>query len=194
MRRGTQVEFDDIELMMQVKVNDHDAFEMLVEKYKGPIINFFYRQCSSRELSEDYSQEVFIKLWQTRARYKPVGKFSSFLFQIASNHWKDIYRKNKRTPNQVSVENLVLVDKNRGPDDMLASVELSERLSQAIATLPEKYRTTFILSEVNNLSYMEIADILKCPKGTVSSRKSEALKLLRKKLAKFNEEENSNSA
>jgi RNA polymerase sigma-70 factor (ECF subfamily) len=149
---------------------------------------FFYRLLPDIEQAKDCSQETFLRLWRDRARYFPKGNFATYLFRVAKNHFLDRCRQQKSRINLQSIStdcSQLGSQKTDLPDDpfnMTLEHEIESAISSAIARLSETHRLVYVLSEVQHLSYREIAEVLGCPVGTVSSRKVEALKKLRELL------------
>jgi len=187
-------EYSDEQLMSLAMNNDTFAFEELFRRYKRRLFAFFYRMRPDVEEAKDCSQEVALKLWRERARYTPKGRFSTYLFRIAKNHFLDRYRQQKHriklqpvSPNDSEVDSeksSLLTD----PYSTAVANEIGAVIHRAIARLPEMHRFVYVLSEEQRLSYREIADIIGCPIGTVSSRKVEALKKLREFLRPLRDE------
>ncbi len=187
-------DYSDEELMSLAMNNDTSAFEELFRRYKHRLFAFFYRMRPDVEEAKDCSQEVVLKLWRERARYTQKGRFPTYLFRIAKNHFLDRYRQQKRrvkfqpiSPNDSeadSEKSSLLTD----PYSTAVANEIGSVVRRAIARLPEIHRFVYVLSEEQRMSYREIADILGCPVGTVSSRKVEALKKLREFLRPLRDE------
>jgi len=192
-QKGVLVNMSDEELMVEYGKGAEWAFELLVEKYQKPLINFFYRALRERSQAEDLAQEVFLGLFRAGRRYKPQAKFSTFLFRIASNVLASEVRKRVRRPQTVPL----VVDtgdegngsETRQIEDTSASVTaqvetdmLGEAIRDAVAELPLGQRTVFLLRMYQGLSYEEIAKAMRCPIGTVKSRMSRAERALRPKL------------
>ena len=185
---------DDITLMLKVKNGNHSAFTLLHQKHKKKILNYFrYHYNPYPYLSaEDYTQEVFLRLWENRENYRPdtEAEFCTYLFAIAKNFRKNLYRKKKKEYPNVSLNAIeddkdrpfqIADPKNTDPSQILLQKEEDTRLKEAIDSLPEKQREIFSLKEYNGFSYKEIARILGCPLGTVRSRKNLAKKKLKEK-------------
>jgi RNA polymerase sigma-70 factor (ECF subfamily) len=178
-------EYSDEELMSLAMGNDIRAFEELFRRYNRRLFAFFYRLLPDIEQAKDCSQETFLRLWRDRARYARKGSFSTYLFRIAKNHFVDRYRQKKARINlqpislDCSQPHSDKADLHNDPFQTTVGNEIESVISNAIARLPEMHRFVYVLSEMQRLSYREIADILDCPVGTVSSRKVEALKKLR---------------
>src|SRR5438067_2350130 len=75
----------DVQLMLDVKSGDERSFELLLQRYRTPLVNFLYRMVRSREQAEDLAQEVFIRVYRAREEYVPSAKFTTWLFRIATN-------------------------------------------------------------------------------------------------------------
>ena len=184
----------DEELMSFVRNQDVSAFEELFGRYERRVFAFFYRLIWNAEEARDCTQETFLRLWRGRAGYAPTGKFSTYIFQIAKNHFLHECQKHKSRPNlkQTTAGSL-----QRSPDDealpdgafsQAMAHEIGSAISKAVCSLPEAHRLVYVLSEGQRLSYQEIAEILDCPVGTVSSRKVEAVRKLRRLLKPLRDE------
>ena len=92
------------ELMLRAGQGDLEAFESLHRRFGKPVFNFFFRLTWDRQASEDMTQEVFVKLWKAAPRYRPTAKFTTFLFQIAKNHWLNELDRRRRRPAVQSLE------------------------------------------------------------------------------------------
>ena len=144
-------------------------------------------------------KRFFLRIWKSRKRYQASAKFTTFMFQIAKNYWLNQEAKKRRRPlmhffskiskNVETDKRLIIKEKQKLPEANLLNIELREILQNAIQGLGKKYRIVFVLSEINNLKYKEIAEVLNIPIGTVKSRMFIAEKKLRKKLSKYIEED-----
>jgi RNA polymerase sigma-70 factor (ECF subfamily) len=181
-------EYSDEELMSLAAGSDIHAFEELFRRYNRRLFAFFYRLLPDIEQAKDCSQDTFLRLWRDRARYARKGSFSTYIFRIAKNHFVDRYRQQKSRINlrpifpDCSQAGYKKPGLQSDPFNVTVENEIESVIAGAIARLPETHRLVYVLSEEQRLSYREIADILSCPVGTVSSRKVEALKKLRELL------------
>src|SRR5881296_2616805 len=75
----------DAELMLRVKEGDSASFERLLEKYRLPVINYLYRMVQNQGIAEELAQEVFFRVYRSRASYEPTAKFTTWLFRIATH-------------------------------------------------------------------------------------------------------------
>ena len=180
--------------MSLVQKHEISAFEELFRRYDRRIFAFFWRLCANRQEAEDGTQETFLRLWKARVRYEPAGKFSTYLFQIAKNHFLHEPEKRDRRMDsqQPSATSLSATSSEPASSDrvdgrMLAS-ELQAAVNEAVARLPEAQRLVYVLSEQEGMSYKQVAEVLDCPVGTVSSRKVEAVRRLRELLQPLRDE------
>lgn len=190
---SSMTNYTDEELMSFVRNQDVSAFEELFGRYERRVFGFFYRLIWNAEEARDCTQETFLRLWKGRAGYAPKGKFSTYIFQIAKNHFLNEHQKHKsRTDLRASSDaSQRPLEDEALPDSTYRQAvahEIGTAISKAITELPEAHRMVYVLSEEQRLSYKEIAEILDCPVGTVSSRKVEAIRKLRKLLEPLRDE------
>ena len=186
--------YTDEELMNSVGNQDISAFEELFGRYERRVFTFFYHMVPNIEEARDCTQETFLRLWRGRAGYSPNGRFSTYIFQIAKNHFLHEHQRRKA---RIALKHF---DGDNTPgclQEQVASYdgyhramahEIGLAIGEAVASLPEIHRMVYILSEEQKLSYKQIANILDCPVGTVSSRKVEAIRKLRKLLEPLRDE------
>jgi RNA polymerase sigma-70 factor, ECF subfamily len=172
--------------MTRAQKQDVCAFEELFRRYEQRVFAFFWRLRADRSEAEDGTQETFLRLWKARERYEPAAKFSTYLFQIAKNHFlHERAKQGRRTrSSQPSASEPVA----RGADDRVLAGELHAAVQGAVARLPESLRLVYVLTEQEGMSYRQAAGVLDCPVGTVSSRKVEAVRRLREWLEPLRDE------
>jgi RNA polymerase sigma-70 factor (ECF subfamily) len=171
------------------------AFATIVDRYKNRLQNVIYRYIRDYQRSEDLAQEAFVRVYLHRERYRKTGKFSTWIFTIAVNLAKNEIRRKVRLRNVLSLEHLMellgsseplLKDENQPSTDRRAERgQTGEVVAKAITKLPEVYRETLILRDIEGLTYEEIAEILDIPGGTVRSRINRARLMLKDKLKGF---------
>ena len=177
---------DDI-LMTDFRNGDRGAFDLLVSRYKWDIFRFILSKVKDRELASDLTQDVFVKIYKSADTYFATGKFKAWIFRIAQNICIDEFRRQKKTSifsihsevnsenNDYSTQENQLQDKSANPVREFEYLELQGILENALNTIPEKQRTALVLCQYHGLSYYEIAEIQKCPVGTIKSRVHNAL-------------------
>jgi RNA polymerase sigma-70 factor (ECF subfamily) len=175
---------DDSDLVAAFLDGEERAFQELVERYQGRLLNFIYRTIGDRERGEDLVQEVFIRVYRHLHRFDRSRKFSTWVYTIASNLAKNELRNRARNPLvlfQTIKKNwqdedrpLQFEDSASRPDDLYRRRHLRELVEHSVAQLPEHHRQVFILRELEGKSYEEIAEITACNLGTVKSRLNRA--------------------
>jgi len=192
--RAKWADHTDEELMLRVQSGVTDCFDVLVERYKVRLFNYLYRLTGNRDEAEEIAQEAFVKAYIHADKYKTIARFSTWLYTIATNLVRNRIRSRSRAPQLISLwtrgfgdsdEERVLdiEDTGRTPDEAINDVELSSVINRAIAKIPEKYRESFVLREINELSYEEIAAVTGLKLGTVRSRINRARNYFRQLVA-----------
>ncbi|MEE9207890.1 MAG: sigma-70 family RNA polymerase sigma factor [Gemmatimonadota bacterium] len=171
----------DQDLVRLCRKGDQRAARELVERFQRPVFSLIYRMVRDRELSEDLSQEAFVRTFNNLDRYDPSYKFSSWLFKIAYNLTVDhLRRKELRTvsihgspdatsPDRLEATSFDLESHEDSPDTLVESHELAGEMEDAIASLREEYRTAILLRHVEGRAYEEISQIMDIPLGTVKT-------------------------
>jgi len=181
----------DADLMRAHQLGDKNAFEELINRHQNGLLNFFYRLVHDRELAEDHTQEVFLKIYLHADSYRQEAKFTTYLYRVAKNCWIDQLRKTKRRGYVHSLdkefENGVNLYERLAADTKEPGARLEEKdraavIEEAIQSLPEEQRVVFVLAEVQEMKYADIAETLDVPVGTVKSRMHVATRRLRELL------------
>lgn len=179
--RAKLKDLTDEQLMLRVQEGQSQSFDLLVERYKDRLFNYLFRLVGNRDDAEEIAQEAFVKAYIHAGKYKTIAKFSTWLYTIATNLVRNKMRSRSRAPQIFSLwskgrydgeeeKPIDIVDPGRSPDEKINDLELSEIINRAIQEIPEKYRTSFVLREINQLSYEEIAAVTGLKLGTVRSR------------------------
>ncbi len=172
--------------MERCRSGDVAAFEPLVEKYRQRVYRLAYNVLRDPEEAWDVAQEGFIRAWQALPNFRGQSAFYTWLFRIVMNVAADRVRQRAARGRAFGTERVpeedwerVIADEGVKPDETAARVEERERITKALATLSEDHRTIIMLSDLEGLSYREIADVLSIPMGTVMSRLHNARRRLR---------------
>jgi RNA polymerase sigma-70 factor (ECF subfamily) len=185
----------DAEMMLRVKAGDDSAFNYLVQKYRRPMIGFMYRMARNTAAAEDLAQEVFLRVYRSRANYEASAKFSTWLYRIATNlgvnHARDT--RHERPENTVQLDE---PDSETGTTPDLADKELTveerilrrERLAairQKVEALPERQKLAVLMHKYQEMDYRQIAEVLKLSESATKSLLFRAYETLRTELKEF---------
>jgi RNA polymerase sigma-70 factor, ECF subfamily len=179
-------EIDERALIQRCIAGDASAFEPLVEKYRQRVWRLAYQVLHDREEAWDVAQEAFVRAFHSLPSFRGQSAFYTWLFRITVNVATDRHRQRGAQarafgPERVTEEEWARTtpDPGGGPEQQAARKEQRERIRHALDALPPKARTIIMLSDVEGLSYREIAEVLNCPIGTVMSRLHNARKRLK---------------
>ncbi len=167
----------DLELMLGVRRGEEASFEELLRRYRGPLVNYFSRWLRDPGLAEDLAQEVFLRVYKARARYRPDARFTTWLYRIATNLALNALRDRRGmdaptdsgNPRADAEQRLVLADRAR-------------LIRQAIEQLPENQRAAVLLHKYQELDYRQIAKVLEVSESAVKSLLFRAYETLRARL------------
>ncbi len=176
---------DEQALIASARAGNQHAFNLLVRVYQDMAYNVAYRVLGQPEAAADATQDAFLAAYRALSVFRG-GSFKAWLLRIVTNACYDQLRRQKRRP-QTSLEDLVedpdyspsLTDRNESPEEALLNAELAHAIEAAIARLPFDQRIVLVLSDVQGLSYEEIAAATDASLGTVKSRLSRARARLR---------------
>jgi RNA polymerase sigma-70 factor (ECF subfamily) len=184
--RAVPAPADEAELIRRCQQGDLTAFEPLVERYRQRVWRLAYQLLRDREEAWDCAQEVFVRAFHSIGSFRGDSAFYTWLFRITVNLATDRQRAKGAQARAFGSERVeeeewsrTVPDPSGGPEDAAASTEQRERIRQALDALPPKARDIIMLSDIEGLSYKEIAQVLRCPIGTVMSRLHNARKRLR---------------
>ena len=164
--------------MKNVKAGDKSALRVIYEEYVGYIYSVVYQVVQNREDAEDVTSEFFIKLWKLADTYKSGNGHRAWLATVARNMAIDLLRKNKR---EVLIEGFSdSFSENASDEDVEEEVVSDMSLKAALDTLKPGEREIVNMKIMGELTFQEIADILKQPMGTVTWRYQNAIKKLRR--------------
>jgi RNA polymerase sigma-70 factor (ECF subfamily) len=190
----------DESLMARYQRGDLRAFEVLLARHRKPIYNFIYRYVGDRAQAEDLLQETFLRVIKGVDSYQREAKFTTWLYTIARNQCVDLSRRMKLrraasldAPTQAGDESSgtlldVLPDTNGIATDRAAeSGALQRRLRVAIDSLSDEQREVFLMREMLDMQFKEIAEVTGVSENTVKSRMRYALEKLRAQLEDYQE-------
>lgn len=185
--------------MIRFQAGERSAFAPLVKRYQGPLYNFALRHLRSPTTAEEVVQDAFMRLVQNAADFKHEARFSTWMFTIVRNLCIDQLRK-RALRKHPSLDETKRADEGDGPtlgeqtpdrkadvERGAVSTEIRERVLSAVDELPDEQREVFLMREVSNLPFKEIAEIVGIPENTVKSRMRYALERLQAALSDFEE-------
>lgn len=165
--------------MLRYADGDVAAFEVLYRRHNDALYRYLFRLCRHRDSAEDVFQEVWGKIVQSRDRYRPTAKFTTFLYRVAHNCFIDHIRRNKRHANSVDIEPDSHRDPGEQPEMLVEKGLARQRLNRALRDLPDEQRDVFLLREEADLSLDQIAAITGTNRETAKSRLRYAVNKLR---------------
>jgi RNA polymerase sigma-70 factor (ECF subfamily) len=204
VRGGQQVRFDgpatlagtdDAQVMLRVRDGDDAAFNYLVERYRRAMISFMFRMVHNAAIAEDLSQEVFLRVYRSRASYSADAKFTTWLYRIATNLAVNHARDNKHERPEVKAS-IDAVDEETGLSIDVADSRLNveqdilrrERLQairKCVEALPERQRMAVMMHKYQEMDYRQIAEVLHLSESATKSLLFRAYETLRESLKDF---------
>lgn len=176
----------DYQLMERIQKDDMVSFNTLVNRYKNRLFNVLVKMLDSSEAAEDILQETFLRVHLHKMSFDFRFAVSTWIYTIALNLARNELRRRKRVQ-FLDIEDFS--NRLKAPEEKVDnSSKLKAVLDKAVTKLPQKYRQAFVLRDIDQLSYEEIAQILSVPLGTVKSRVNRARNML-KNMLKPNMEE-----
>jgi RNA polymerase sigma-70 factor (ECF subfamily) len=185
----------DTGLMLRAQAGDDSAFNQLVEKFRRPLIGFMYRMAGNQSVAEELAQEVFLRVYRSRATYAAEAKFSTWLYRIAKNlalnHIRDTRNERAQVaasldePDEESGRAMDAPDPHRSAEEEMVRRERMQAIRREVESLPERQRMAVILHKYQELDYREIARTLKMSESATKSLLFRAYETLRVKLKDF---------
>jgi RNA polymerase sigma-70 factor (ECF subfamily) len=176
----------DLADVERVLAGDAAAFEGIVRRWQGPLLNMAWRYCRDRGRAEEMAQEAFLRAWRGLGQWRRDGSFSTWLFALAAN----VFRSElKRFPT-------VTVPLEAAPEPAGAASQLSEMqersqqetIRRAVLALPLRYREPVILFYFHEMDVAQAAATMRLPEGTLKARLSRARALLRRRFPQLETE------
>jgi len=185
----------DADIMLRVKAGDNAAFDYLVQKYRRPIISFMYRMAHNTASAEDLAQEVFLRVYRSRATYEPSAKFTTWLYRIATNlgmnHARDT--RHERPENTMNLDEADsetgqtpdLADETPSVEEEILRRERLTAIKQKVEALPERQKMAVLMHKYQQMDYRQIAEVLKLSESATKSLLFRAYETLRTELKAF---------
>jgi RNA polymerase sigma-70 factor, ECF subfamily len=185
----------DADIMLRVKAGDQAAFDYLVQKYRRPLVSFMYRMARNAAAAEDLAQEVFLRVYRSRASYEASAKFTTWLYRIATNlavnHARDT--RHERPEVTVSIDEpdaetgttFELPDSNLTAEQAMVRRERMMAIRRKVEALPEQQKLAVIMHKYQQMDYKQIAEVLKKSESATKSLLFRAYETLRDQLKEF---------
>ena len=191
LMRGAAAALDyDAELMLRVRDGDGVSFAALLDKHRSPLVHFLWRMVGNHAVAEELAQDVFLRVYRSRASYAPTAKFTTWLFRIATHTALNALRDGKHERAQESLDAVSADLPARQIPDGRPSVEQCmvngvrlDQVRQAVAALPAKQRAAVLMHKYEEMEYSQIAGSLGCSESAVKSLLFRAYETLRASLA-----------
>lgn len=186
----------DVRIMLRVRDDEPGAFEELVSRFQHRLVGVMNHLLGNADEAEDLAQEVFLRVYRSRKRYRPRSKFSTWLFTIANNLALNALRSRQRKPvvplraNESGPlgprpQEQMVHDPRTGPMQKVQKLELSEQVRGALDGLNERQRVAVILNKFEDMGYAEIAEVMGLTTKAVKSLLSRARENLRAALTGY---------
>jgi RNA polymerase sigma-70 factor (ECF subfamily) len=188
-------ELDDAAIMLELKAGNMAAFDVLIQKYRKPIVNFMYRMTRNQAIAEELAQEVFLRVYRSRETYRAEARFSTWLYRIATNlgvnHARDT--RHERTASTVYLDEADsdtgttpdVADQTPGVEAALLRDERMAAIRDQVMALPERQRMAVLMHKYEGMDYKQIGDVLKLSESATKSLLFRAYQTLREKLKAF---------
>lgn len=174
----------DEEIAVLVQKGDKEKFGLLMERYQAKLSRYGRRFLSSKENIEDIVQDIFIKTYENLQSFDSSQKFSPWIYRIAHNTFINELKRNSRAPiNIFDLDTLVPHPEYQNPlPEEKRQEEIKKAIEEGLDQLTPNYKEILILYYLEGLSYIEIADILRIPVGTVGIRLKRGREMLKANL------------
>jgi RNA polymerase sigma-70 factor, ECF subfamily len=186
----------DTRLMIAVRDDEPGAFEELVEKYQQRLVAVLHHLVGQAHEAEDLAQEVFLRVYQARKKYRARAKFSTWLFTIANNLASNALRNRRRKPLVSLPTNesgplgprpaeRLLHDRGNRPSGQMRIQEMADVVRRALEGLNERQRTAVLLNKFEEMNYAEIAEVMGLTTKAIKSLLNRARTNLREALKDY---------
>lgn len=177
---------DDLADVERVLAGDANAFEAIVRRWQGPLVNMAWRYCRDRARAEELAQEAFVRAWRGLRLWRRESSFSTWLFALAAN----VFRSDlKRVPTvNIPIDDIVEPSQPASQADELQRKLRYEVVRRAVLALPLRYREPVLLFYFHEMDVTATARTMGLAEGTVKARLSRARELLRRRFPRLADE------
>lgn len=170
---------DDESDVEKVLAGEVSAFESIIRRWQGPLVNLAYRFCRDRSRAEEMAQDAFLRAYRGLRQWRRDATFSTWLFAVATNSYRSELRRIPACT--VSIEDVVEIAGSQVAHDGLSELLRDQAIRETVLTLPAKYREAIILFYFHEMDIAAAARSLGLPEGTVKARLSRGRQMLREK-------------
>lgn len=193
--RGDFSLLTDAEVMLELKAGNMDAFDVLLGKYRKPIVHFMFRMVHNQAVAEELAQEVFLRVYRSRETYRAEARFSTWLYRIATNlgvnHARDT--RHERTASTIYLDAVDaetgttpdVADDTPSAESDLLQKERMNAIRQHVMALPERQKMAVLMHKYEGMDYKQIGEVLKLSESATKSLLFRAYQTLREKLKAF---------
>ena len=186
----------DADVMLRAGAGDDAAFDYLVRKFRRPVIGFLYRACANQAVAEEMAQEVFLRVYRSRAGYSAEAKFTTWLYRIAANLAMNQARDTRlerqgnavsldATPDSDDAAPLDVADAAATAEQELLRQERLAAIRDCVMQLPERQRVAVLMHKFQEMDYRQIAAVLRLSESATKSLLFRAYETLRVQLRPF---------
>ncbi len=188
-------EMSDAEIMLRVREGDDAGFDLLIEKYRRPIVHFMFRMVHNQAVAEELAQEVFLRVYRSRQSYRAEARFSTWLYRIATNlgvnHARDT--RHERTAHTIYLDQPDaetgttpdVADSTPTAEHNLLRDERLRAIREHVMALPERQRMAVLMHKYQDMDYKQIGAVLKLSESATKSLLFRAYQTLRERLKDF---------
>jgi RNA polymerase sigma-70 factor (ECF subfamily) len=193
--RGDFSDLTDAEVMLELKAGNMDAFDVLLAKYRKPIVHFMFRMVHNQAVAEELAQEVFLRVYRSRETYRAEARFSTWLYRIATNlgvnHARDT--RHERSASTVYLDETDsetgttpdVADATPSAETDLLRKERMQAIRQYVLALPERQKIAVLMHKYEDMDYKQIGEVLKLSESATKSLLFRAYQTLRVNLKGF---------
>jgi len=180
----------DTALMLRVSADDTPSFGLLLERHRSSVVNHLHRLVRNHAIAEELAQDVFIRVYRSRGKYRPDAKFTTWLFRITMNIALNWRRDTRREAGFVRLDRevqgsrkLQISDWEPRADEVLVRAQRAREIRDAVESLPPKQLAAVLMHKYEGMDYGQIAAVLGCSIPALKSLLFRAYETLRRRLA-----------
>jgi len=181
--------------MLELRAGNMAAFDVLLAKYRKPIVHFMFRMVHNQAVAEELAQEVFLRIYRSRETYRAEARFSTWLYRIATNlgvnHARDTRHERMAStiyldePDSETGTTPDVADSTPSAEADMLQRERMKAIRQHVLALPERQKTAVLMHKYEGLDYKQIGEVLKLSESATKSLLFRAYQTLREKLKDY---------